>query len=109
MRPEPPDLARELLAELDRLKVAYSTGLASDVEPPSMELLARARRTLDCSHDHESNVDIQLSELLSCPFCGSQPNEFEDGEIQCGSKLCPARPSIRWAGRGAWNTRFSDE
>lgn len=40
------DLARELLAELDRLKVAYSAGLASDVEPPSMELLARARHSL---------------------------------------------------------------
>lgn len=58
---------------------------------------------------HEVVVDIALDELLGCPFCGAKPDEFEDGEIQCSNKHCPARPSVRWNGRGAWNTRVIDE
>lgn len=61
------------------------------------------------SENEVPQVDIKLDELMSCPFCGEQPMEFEDGEIQCGNKKCPARPSVKWAGREAWNTRFLDQ
>lgn len=43
--------------------------------------------------------------LLPCPWCGSAPNVFEDGEIQCSNKKCPVRPSARWGDTEAWNTR----
>lgn len=59
--------------------------------------------------NHDPTVDIGIDELMSCPFCGEFPTEFEDGEIQCSNKKCSARPSVKWAGRGAWNTRYLDQ
>jgi hypothetical protein len=47
----------------------------------------------------------ESKELLPCPFCGAAPDQFEDGEIQCSNKECSARPSVRWDGIAAWNTR----
>lgn len=38
---------RELLGELDRLKVAYAHNLESHVEPPSVEIMAQARAALE--------------------------------------------------------------
>lgn len=47
-----------------------------------------------------------MSELLPCPFCGSEPTQFEDDEIQCSNRQCLIRPSTgRYGSAERWNTR----
>lgn len=48
-------------------------------------------------------ADKEEVKLLPCPFCGSTPDRFEDCEIQCSNKMCPARPSCY--SEHEWNTR----
>lgn len=63
-------------------------------------------------------VDIRDDELLSCPFCGSDPTIYRTAEIEsvaCTNPDCAVQPAAYGllcdgrAAREVWNTRVLDQ
>lgn len=45
---------------------------------------------------------------LPCPWCGSQPYEFMEGDVWCGNDKCQSRKRTRMT-RDEWNTRYQEK